>query len=196
MSIVITQGYGTGQGGGGGGSGGSTPTWPLPGTDALSGILLAVQAQLQLALSWGIERVCLVDPAKLSFHPHGDSYVCVWPDTELANNGVYQGAGRLDFRLTRKLYVNLRTRAALDDSATSAVWMTDQTLGHGVGELGIWNALVEYMPVDSKGNQLSLAALTPVNGGKPRLDPEEKEWGETSFAFEVIYAPAIATPPY
>lgn len=195
MSLLITQGYGASSSPSPPPSP-PIPVWPAAGIDRLSGILLAVQAQLQNALSWPRERVLIVDPAKLKFHPQGDAYLCLWPDTDFADVGVYLGAGRIDFRMARKLFVNLRTRTILDEPETSTAWMTDQTLGHGVAELSVWNALVEYFPVDAKGNQLSINALKPINGGRPKLDPKENEWGESALAFEVIYAPAIAVPPF
>lgn len=173
-----------------------TGTVPLPGTDRLGGMLLAIQARIGLALGWGSERVPLVDPDKLTFHPHGDSYVCVWPDSELPDGAVYRGAGRLDFRLTRKIYVNVRSRTALDDMPSSAIWLTDESLGNDPLALQVWNALVEFPPLDGNGNALSLTALAPTGGSKPKLDLDEKEWGESALAFEVVYQPAIAVPPY
>lgn len=174
------------------GGGGSTP--PTYAT-VQDGILAALQAQLVAWLDWPAERVLIVDPDKLTFHPHGDQYLWLWPASESPDLPVFLGAGRYDFRETLRVEIGLRTRFGTDELTSDLFWMTDQTLGHGLARHKLWDALINFSPVDGNGNWLALAPVVPGQGGRPRMDDDEFQWGESVLGFEVLYDPALTLPP-
>ncbi|MBV8086825.1 MAG: hypothetical protein JO247_18625, partial [Chloroflexi bacterium] len=156
----------------------------------LAAIVLATQTQLQTLLGWGPERVAVVDPAKLSFHPHGDAYLCLWVDLESYDRPILAGAGRGDTRATERLLVACRSRYAVDTATDATAWLTDGTLGHLALRLQVLNALVGWTPTDTgddSGNALTVQPLVPASGARPRLEPDEKEWGESILGFDATY---------
>ena len=164
---------------------------PIPTT--LDQIVLAVRTQLMAwpALSLPAERCLVTDPAKLTFHPEGDAYLWIWPDFESADLPVLFGAGRLDCRMAERIEVGIRSRFAVDESSSALAWLTDATLGHCPLRTAVWDALIQWLPTDAVGNALTVEPLVPARGARPRLDPAEKEWGESVLAFEATYILAL-----
>lgn len=150
-------------------------------------IVLAVQQQLMAWLALPPERCVVTDPGKFTFHHEADSYLWVWPDFEVTNLPVLFGAGRLDARITERIEVGIRSRLATDEATSAALWLTDQVLGHCLTRNAVWDALLQWTPMDLQGNDLTVGPLVPGRGGRPKLGTDEREWGESIIAFDATY---------
>lgn len=161
-------------------------------------ILLNIQQHLMSSLSWVQQRVDIMDPDKLPVnkHPLGSNYLVLWPDVETPNIPIFQGAGRLDTRMTDRLNVHVRSAAALDEYASAQTWLTDPSLGHIFLRHQVWDALLNYLPTDSNSNLLTVNGLVPAPARKAKLEGEKKYWGESVLAFDVNYVLALTMPPY
>jgi hypothetical protein len=148
-------------------------------------VLPLIQARLLAALSWPVERVIMA--MKDGSHPH-NQYLRLWPRAATAFDVYRHGAGRTDTRVRRMLAIKLWTNLGVDEVNSNQQWLTQASLGHLVNEHAIINALENWTPTDSAGNNLLVQGmkLHPVSEPeKPNV--EEPEWGFTVQEYDLQY---------
>ncbi len=155
-------------------------------------ILPAIRQRLTEVLSWPLERVLIADPADIGdAHPQGDAYLCLWIDYTDPNLPTYEGGGRTDTRVTEKLAVCIRTRCGTDNAGEGAEWLVNKQLGHAKTRKDVWNALVAFPPADTseenEGDWFVTQGIAPADGTRPRREPLDKDWGESTLFFSVSY---------
>lgn len=141
-------------------------------------------------------QVLIMDPEALPANKHPanpDHYMLLWPAPEQANVPIFRGAGRLDTRLTERFIVTLRSAHLLDDYKERQIWLTDPGVGHLVLRNQIWDALLEYNPVDSSDNALTIGPLEPAQSTTPKSRDAKHYVGESNCGFQFIYMPALTS---
>lgn len=149
-------------------------------------ILLAVRQRLINELGWPPERVIVAKRDVLPFNAQADQYCIIQPRSQVTEQPIVQGAGRVDTRVTRRVAVIVRTRLSLDESDRDLAWLTDATYGHLRTEHAVLNALQMYQPTRG-ADWLACEPLRLVPVSQPEQDREQPEWGQSVAEFEVTY---------
>lgn len=140
------------------------------------------------------ERVVIVAPGrhKGPSLEYADHYVEVQPDSELTQIEIYHGAGRLDFRVTRKVRIITWTRLELDEPAEDEALLTHEDLGHFDHEDDAVDALAGFHPEDESQNALTVGPLHVVTVSAPDR-PVPEGWAMSAFGVEVVYERSLDT---
>ncbi len=152
----------------------------------LNAVLNAIDAYLQLALTFPPERVLLVGRDEINYDPQADQYLLL-----RARKGSWDkardGGGRFENRHRRRITVTLRTRLSLDESSQDALWLTDPTLGHNVTEHALFNALEMWQAEDSNLNLLLLEPVHLDEATAAERPAKEYGWGDAAYSFDALY---------
>ena len=163
---------------------------------SLATILPHIQTRLMTVLGWPAERVLIAPPEVLGWSGgQADQLVAFWPQTDHFQSKIFDGAGRVDTRITEHILFHLRTRFGVDEATNLQSWLTDSTLGHWVAREGLLDALTCYSPTDTDdetGNFLVTEPMRYVNGSKPlKIAGAPLSWGQSSLVFELTYLPSL-----
>lgn len=140
------------------------------------------------------ERVVITAPGKRKgpSDEYADKYVELQPDSELTQIEIYHGAGRLDFRMTRKVRAIVWTRLELDEPNEDEALLTDPALGHFEVEDNVIDALAGYHPEDVDQNALTVGPLHIIPISAPDLQGTD-DWAMSVIGIEIIYERAVNT---
>ncbi len=152
----------------------------------LNAVLNALDAYLQVSLTFPPERVLLVGRDDLNYDPQADQYLLL-----RARKGGWDkardGGGRFENRHRRRVTVTLRTRLALDESSQDALWLTHPALGQYVTEHALFNTLEMWQAEDSDGNVLLLEPVHLDEATAAERPAKEYGWGDAAYSFDALY---------
>jgi hypothetical protein len=129
---------------------------------------------------------CFVSQAdEQPYDAQADQYLWLRVEDGGEDQGIRDGAGRLDARETVTLTVTARTRLALDEPGRDLSWMTHASLGHLRLAHAVKKALDGWQPTDGESNVLTTCPIRLLTPRKPRKDRKQPEWGESVQVYEM-----------
>jgi len=164
----------------------------------LDTIITHLQTRLVNFLGWPAERVLVVDPDYMPYDSVADQYLMIFPEHDSLIGDIFDGAGRIDSRVSERIAITLRTRLSFDMATSNQSWLTDASLGHLLARHNILDALTCYQVVDNdddsgnSGNWLLAQPMRLVGCGKPikpkiGMPTTAPGWGESRIVFEIVY---------
>lgn len=156
-----------------------------------SDVLLAIRDQIVNMAAVQANKVEIVSrdsPVKTK----AEKLVFLRPRRYTVGREEVDSAGRLVTAKIRQLDVIINSRAALDKPDSDQTWLTD-TGGRGYFDFeeDVIDALQDFFPVDSDGNNLTMYPIRILAGSQPDIE-DEPGWGAASATFEVAYMPPVS----
>lgn len=156
----------------------------------VSDIVDAVRQQLAAwgALGLPVERILVWAGRDLPPHTQAEQDLVLKPRGMQPDRPITDAAGRVDFRVRRRLSVIVRTRSVVDDADRSQEWLEDPNAGHFAFEEAVVDALHDFFPADDAGNLLTIEPVKFVGSGDPEQETKaEPGWGQSQLDFELFY---------
>ncbi len=153
-------------------------------------ILLKIQARLMSVLSFPSERVIITLQGTDPPHIQADQDILLRSKTIHTNSSWTNQTGHFQTYVERRLETVCRTRLALDELGSAAIWLTDATLGHIAFEESVANALQTFFPTDANENTLTYQALEQMDGEPEKQSAtgsKPQDWGQSSWFFLVAH---------
>ena len=154
-------------------------------------ILDRIRTRITVKTEIVTERIKIVE---LGDPPHfqGDHDVLLRPRGFQVDKGLWDGGGRIQTGLHRRLEVICRTRLALDPAGEAGRYLLDADDGHLAFEDRIFDAITGFMPMDSEEDEniLCTEPIEPISGSDPvgaSRTAKATNWGETTLTFVVHY---------
>ncbi len=158
----------------------------------LSAILPLMQQAAMSALKLGTEAVIFgISGAPLKRPSlQGDNVVLIRPRSQLSERNIVGGAGRIDYRVVRKVDVVYWSRVDVDVEDQAQAWLLDAVLGHLDQEHALLDAFALFHPTDQQGNWL---VFEPCRIGVV-TDPvaDEPGWGHSELSLDVPFIAAMS----
>lgn len=168
-------------------------------------ILSAIQAQLVNITGFETTAVKLIG-RKDGLVPHlmGDRDILVRPSGFVVPVDQEEASGRIATRLDRTVYIFPRVRMGRDEVDRDTQWLIDPENGIFALEETVLDALLDWLPTDQDGNELTSRGLWLTRGteaekelagdrSKPTL---MSNWGHSCLAFSAYYLPNINVGTY
>jgi len=146
-----------------------------------------MQQAAMAALSLGPEAVIFGIAGTPLKRPslQGDNVVLIRPRSQLTERNIVGGAGRIDYRVVRKVDVVYWSRVDVDVEDQAQAWLLDPTLGHCDQEHSLLNAFAVFHPADQNGNWLVFEPCRISVVTDPIAD--EPGWGHSELSVEVPF---------
>ncbi len=154
-------------------------------------ILLAIKAQIvaRAVVPPSMVQLTIADSPPST---KAEKLVYLRPRRFMAGQDEVRSAGRLDTRVMRQIDVYLRSRVSLDPINGDEIWLTDLNRGFFGLENDILNALQDFLPTDSDGNNLTCYDIRLLSGSEADKDAQAKGWGRASATYEVVHMPPLS----
>ena len=159
---------------------------PIP--TNLADILTSLQARLMDVLGWPEERVIIDmrdDHDADTITSQAEQYVRLKAGPRNPLGADVEARGRIQPRMSAQISVRLRTRVNLDKAQSDVTALTDASRGHLRVEAGVWDALLNFQPVDGDSNWLVSETVKPRLATAPQKPPAG--WAQTTINFDVTF---------
>jgi hypothetical protein len=160
-------------------------------------ILLLLQQQLMTWLDLPLERV-LIDARRemvgKEVHLQADWYVRVRVLGQSPDLACWEGAGRVQLPMRRRIKVVLWSRLLTDVINQDALLLTDASLSHLDREDLIVDALAGWWPTDSDNNVLTRVPLQPGPEEEPERNDTADGWARSAVEFTIDRVEGLLQP--
>jgi hypothetical protein len=152
----------------------------------LETILPVIKTRILTVTGFPSERVVYsVGPGKPPESLQGDQFIVLRLRSQMTQQSIVYGAGRLDHRVVRGLAVVLWNRFNVDVDNQAEAFLLDPTNGILPAELLLLDALSTFHPQDSNGVWLCYEPLRIGPVSEPV--PDVVGWAHSEFEVEVPY---------
>ena len=144
----------------------------------------------------GLTESCvfLSQTPEIPYDTMADHIVRLRIEDHVFDQDLLTTSGRYDCRALVRMSLAVRTRLDIDQKPRDGSWLTHQTLGHLRLVHKVYQALVNFWPMDQQQNVLTVSPVITMSGDSPQRDRQQAGWGESTLTFGFVYVLDLDEP--
>lgn len=171
-------------------------TTPIAGIPCyVQDLIPLIQQRLMTVLGFPVERVKIwrrrPSITEEELHVQAPQCVMIRMAGQTPERASFDGAGREDYKVSRRLIVVCWSRDSLDEVTDDVTRLTDPADGHYILELGVQNALIGFTPQDADGNTYTSSPMTSSSVTEAVPGSKDADWTRSEVLFDVPFCVSI-----